>query len=235
MSCGGLPDGLSIDPATGVISGTPTIGSNDPFNIAVNVSDGQGGIVEQMFELTVLEDDLFNPIVERTDLLPLGPDGTGTSRSGPGEFSGRGDDVNLLNLHDLFAARENGQSLQDILDEFGYGLHGGMAIATRISGLADEATIRVEGVAGLNSIYVQLDETISDHTNLRVTGWLVDMAGGALPEWVDFDSQSGFLVLNRPLSAETVTLRIRAILDNGRRVGGNFEIDLHTGQRQCIT
>ncbi|MBW4497184.1 MAG: VCBS repeat-containing protein, partial [Oscillatoria princeps RMCB-10] len=47
----GLPDGLTIDPATGIISGSPTAGGT--FTATVTADDGNGGTVTDDFVLTV--------------------------------------------------------------------------------------------------------------------------------------------------------------------------------------
>jgi large repetitive protein len=53
----GLPSGLSIDPATGVISGTIAAGAsqlnNGVYTVTVTASDGQGGSVIQSFPWTI--------------------------------------------------------------------------------------------------------------------------------------------------------------------------------------
>jgi large repetitive protein len=57
FSASGLPTGLSIDPATGVISGTIAAGASQPnggvYSVTVTASDGQGGSVSQTFSWTV--------------------------------------------------------------------------------------------------------------------------------------------------------------------------------------
>ncbi|WP_185155459.1 putative Ig domain-containing protein [Rudanella paleaurantiibacter] len=50
-SAAGLPGGLSINPTTGVISGTPT--ASGTFNVTVTANDGQGGSVSTGFQLNV--------------------------------------------------------------------------------------------------------------------------------------------------------------------------------------
>jgi hypothetical protein len=49
-----LPDGVSIDSATGVISGTPTNAAVGPNAITVTANDGKGGTVSNSFTLTVM-------------------------------------------------------------------------------------------------------------------------------------------------------------------------------------
>jgi VCBS repeat-containing protein len=51
----GLPIGLTIDPATGLISGTPAIGSgaNGPYTVTVLADDGHGGVTPITFTLDV--------------------------------------------------------------------------------------------------------------------------------------------------------------------------------------
>ncbi len=55
FSATGLPPGLSIDPHTGVISGTITLGSSvdGPYLVTVTVNDGHGGTLSQSFEWEV--------------------------------------------------------------------------------------------------------------------------------------------------------------------------------------
>jgi hypothetical protein len=59
-SAGGLPMSLSIDPNTGIISGTPTPPevANSPFTITVIATDPQGASVNSSFDLVI------NPFVE---------------------------------------------------------------------------------------------------------------------------------------------------------------------------
>ena len=74
----GLPTGLSIDPASGLISGTPT--TSGAFPVTVTVSDGAGSATPTSFTWT-----LTNPIIvtvpgPRSDVVrpghhPLGPHG----------------------------------------------------------------------------------------------------------------------------------------------------------------
>ena len=64
---GSLPPGLSIDPTTGVISGTldPDASDNGPYSVTITVNDGNGGTTSQTFNwvinnaLPTAEDDEF--------------------------------------------------------------------------------------------------------------------------------------------------------------------------------
>ena len=54
-SAGGLPPGLSIDPATGIISGTldSSASVSEPYSVTVFVDDGAGGMASETFTWTV--------------------------------------------------------------------------------------------------------------------------------------------------------------------------------------
>ena len=65
-----LPPGLSIDPATGVISGTLTTPQTEPFVFAVIATDGEGGTDQVELTLQVNEDGFIIP----NDTSELGMD-----------------------------------------------------------------------------------------------------------------------------------------------------------------
>lgn len=48
------PDGMTIDPSTGVIAWSPAIGQIGSHRVSVRVSDGRGGFADQSFDLDVL-------------------------------------------------------------------------------------------------------------------------------------------------------------------------------------
>jgi putative Ig domain-containing protein len=52
-SATGLPTGLSINPATGLISGTPTTGSATPYSVTVTVTDTSGASGSAAFNWTI--------------------------------------------------------------------------------------------------------------------------------------------------------------------------------------
>ncbi len=49
----GLPPGLTINPITGVISGTPANGSGGPYNVTITANDSHGGTVTSPFVLKI--------------------------------------------------------------------------------------------------------------------------------------------------------------------------------------
>jgi len=233
FSATGLPPGLSIDPSTGVISGAPTTPADGPYTVTITVSDGQGGIGTQILQIIVNEDP-YVPEVGGPDILPLGIDVIGKGKMVTA-FGGLGaPEDGLLNLAQLFEQRDKDQTLSDILDENDTRFRGGMAMSARLPGFAGDAHVLIEGVAHDNSIFVTMTETISANSNDNVTGWRVDMGGGALPVWIDYQDGNDFLVINRTIGDESVTLRISAVLDNGRRVSGNFEINMRSGEIELV-
>jgi large repetitive protein len=66
----GLPDGLSLNSANGVISGSPTNNAIGTRNITVTANDGKGGTVSDIFALTVTNTNdaptIAIPIPDRT-------------------------------------------------------------------------------------------------------------------------------------------------------------------------
>ncbi|HHN67758.1 MAG TPA: tandem-95 repeat protein, partial [Thermopetrobacter sp.] len=88
-SATGLPPGLSIDPASGEISGTidPAASQNGPYTVTVTADDGEGGPASISFVIEVLQPGGF------TDPAEQGPagDGDGTGAGGDSGTDG-GDD-----------------------------------------------------------------------------------------------------------------------------------------------
>jgi hypothetical protein len=51
VSAGALPDGLGLDPSSGVIAGTPTVPG--PFNFTIHVIDGSGCQTQRTYDVTI--------------------------------------------------------------------------------------------------------------------------------------------------------------------------------------
>ena len=168
--------------------------------------------------LTVLEDGFIIPDDVSFDPLVSGAD--------PYEFL-EGQPIDLKRyFHDR--ALEN-------VDEFGrmFGdrdFRGGM-VASHVADLGhDCAYLVVEAVAYEHNITVQLASSLDELCGISAQSWVVEMADGRdLPEWMDWQSGSDFMQVTRPLDVDTLKLRIRALLDNGRNAVTSVEIDLATG------
>ena len=52
-SATGLPPGLSIDPATGMITGAPTTANGSPFLVEVTMTDSRSATVNTSYSLTI--------------------------------------------------------------------------------------------------------------------------------------------------------------------------------------
>jgi streptogramin lyase len=83
VSTGSLPDGLSLDPATGVISGTPTGTGNSPFTVQVTDSDNPAATASVSLAIAVIA-----PLTITTASLPEAEQGfpysAQLSAAGPG-------------------------------------------------------------------------------------------------------------------------------------------------------
>jgi len=76
---------------------------------------------------------------------------------------------------------------------------------------------------------VQLVSTLERFCDVSVNRWDASLSNGAsLPSWVTLDGQT--LHIQRPADQEVLSLRVKAVLDNGRTVIVPVDIDLHTGQ-----
>jgi hypothetical protein len=53
-SATGLPDGISVDPSTGIFNGTPTTVA-DAVTVTVSVTDGTGATASGTFNWTIVE------------------------------------------------------------------------------------------------------------------------------------------------------------------------------------
>jgi hypothetical protein len=72
-SASGLPAGLTINPATGLVSGTPTSGAGSPYAVTITVTDGNSTIASESFSLPVVAAPLT---ITTTGPLPVGTVGT---------------------------------------------------------------------------------------------------------------------------------------------------------------
>ena len=217
-----LPPGLSIDPATGLITGTVTIPQTEPFVFTVSVTDGEGGTDQVELTLQVNEDGFIIP----NDTADLGPDLGILNTADPYEFL----EDQPIDLQRYFHERA-----LDARDEYGrmFGdrdFRGGM-VAVHLPGMGDEcAYMVVEAVADDHNVTVSLGSSISAVCDVNVSSWDVTMADGTpLPAWINWSNGSNFIDISRPANGEMLGLKIRALLDNGRVGSIAVDIDLHNG------
>ena len=217
-----LPPGLSIDPATGVISGTLTTPQTDPFVFTVTVSDGEGGTDQVELTLQVNEDGFIIP----NDTAELGRDLGIINDIDPYEFL----EDQPIDLQRYFHERA-----LDARDEYGrmFGdprFRGGM-VAVNLPAMGDEcAYMVVEAVAYDHNLTVSLGSSLSAVCDVNVRSWDVTLADGSpLPAWINWATGSDFMDVSRPADGETLGLKIRALLDNGRVGTISVDIDLHNG------
>ena len=213
-----LPPGLTLDPDTGIISGTPTIAQADPFVFTVLVDDGEGGVTSVQLSLQVTMDGFIAPENFPIDSLVDGVD--------PYEFL----EGQSIDLKQYFYDRAL-ESRDDHGRMFGDKAFLGGMVASPIPGMSNDcAYLVVEAVAFEHNVNVQLASTLSDFCDVSVKSWDVDMANGAdLPDWMNWQDGSDFMEMQRPLGVETINLRVRALIENGRTASSNVEIDLRTG------
>ena len=218
-SASDLPPGLAIDPDTGIISGVPTTPQADPYIFTVTVDDGEGGVTTVELSLQVTEDGYVG-------LIDPNPAGLLIGDVDPYEFL----EGKPIDLQRFFRDRalENRDSFGRMFGDRDF--LGGM-VASHVGGFgSDCAYLVVEAVAFDHHINVQLESSLALACDITVKSWDVTQAnGGALPAWVDWQDGSDFMEIQRPLDQETIRLRIRGLLDNGRAASVTVEIDLRSG------
>ena len=123
----------------------------------------------------------------------------------------------------------------DARDEYGRmfgdrGFRGGM-VAVNLPAMGDEcAYMVVEAVAYDHNLTVSLGSSLSAVCDVNVRSWDVTLADGSpLPAWINWATGSDFMDVSRPADGETLGLKIRALLDNGRVGTISVDIDLHNG------
>ena len=217
-----LPPGLTLDPDTGVITGAPTLAQDAPFVFTVLVNDGEGGITPVQLTLQVNDDGFVDPLESSPESSPA----VDVSPVDPYEFLD-GESIDLKRFfHDR--ALDNRDSYGRMFGDRDF--RGGM-IASQISGFNNDlAYLVVEAVAYEHNINVQLTSPLELSNDVNIQSWDVDMAnGGSLPQWIDWHEGADFVAIQRPLDVDTVRLKVRALMDNGRSATTTVEIDLRTG------
>ena len=216
-SAAGLPDGLVIDPQTGVITGSPTVSQADPYIITVVADDGEGGVATTEISLQINEEPYIGQDVTQEQLIL--EDGID-----PYEFL----DDQPVELQRYFYDRaiENRDANGRM---FGDRDFKGAMVTSQFPGY-EAGYLVVEAVAYDHNINVQMTTTLEALENTLVQRWDVTLANGeALPSWAEYVQGADFMEITRPLNQETIELRIRALLDNGQTAITTTQINLNTG------
>ncbi|MEL6245445.1 MAG: putative Ig domain-containing protein, partial [Pseudomonadota bacterium] len=215
-----LPDWLSLDPITGVLTGAPTPESSIDGEVTFTIvaDDGEGGVVEQVFTIGV-EPLIEVPIQDVIDIStnkfqapePQEPLGRVWDYLERERETDEGDDRNKTGPDYAYSAEpfEGGVSRSQL----GTGDSSGDLIV--------EATLRDD------IVYVQLWETFSTDDGAE-TEWLVDSIREQLPEWADI-LPTGLIVFNKPIDAGSVELDVRALRED-MVIHGQYTINLETGE-----
>ena len=217
-SASDLPEGLSIDPQTGIISGAPTTAQDGPYIFTVSVDDQEGGVTSVQISLTVNEDGYI--ALEQTDKSsalheagdPLGRDFERTAR-----------------LTDVFEDDEEPSFSDRLIGESDTLLGGSYSYS--LSAYGDEAFLRVEAMTTGHTVMVKLYDTLGDAGETQRATWQVDYgrAGAELPSWIRYDAKGQMIFIDPVAGQDGASLKLKAVLPNGRTVSFSVEVDLATG------
>ena len=215
---GELPPGLTLDPVTGVITGRPSVPSVEPYEFTIIVDDGEGGQSAVTIFLEVTQDGFIIPDEPAIDSIVDDVD--------PYEFL-EGQPIELQRyFHDrALDARDSYGRMFGDRDYLG-----GMVVASVPGFGTDQAYMVVEAVAYDHHLTVALSSTFPISSDVTVKAWdVAQMNGEQLPDGIDWSNGTDFMHVQRPLDTETMRLRVKALLDNGRTATISVEIDLRTG------
>jgi len=178
-SAAGLPEGLSIDPATGLISGRVALDASrhGPYRVVVAADDGQGGVARTAFEIDVVTALVMTPesgggngggasFAEMGDTHAGEGDGNADGASGAGDT-----ELSLTQaveeLGDL-GSIDNRGGLSALNARDGISPSGGMAMAksiSQLSGRSEHAGGRAMGRDGLAG----MDRTLQGGSSMAMS------------------------------------------------------------------
>lgn len=191
----GLPDGLSVDPETGVISGTPLVPTERPVAALLTVTDAQGGVLQFTLNLVVEGEVSTRPNYNETSLSERI-----VTESDPYAWV----DTQPVNLrlwfaeHSLAVKGLEGIDLTHIGTDVEF--RRGMAVS-RASCYSDACSyLIVETLAYEHHINMQLGSTIALENDIDVRSWEVTQSdGSALPDWATHEAGADMVFIQRPL------------------------------------
>lgn len=232
----GLPDGLSIDPSTGIISGTPTNAAVGAKDLTVTATDSNGGKISDIFTITTANtnDDptVATPIGDRaaTQNVPLSlklgsnfadidlgdsltyevtglPVGLNLNAT-TGVLSGTPTDLGITNI--IVTANDGNGGI--ISDTFNLAVTANTA-PTVASAIADQ-------VINANSLFnfavaANTFSNVDPGDSLTFTAQLDN--GSALPTWLSFDATTRTFS-GKPTNAQAGAVNVKVTATDGAGV-----------------
>jgi len=257
-SAAGLPEGLSIDPATGLISGRVALDASrhGPYRVVVAADDGQGGVARTAFEIDVVTALVMTPesgggngggasFAEMGDTHAGEGDGNADGASGAGDT-----ELSLTQaveeLGDL-GSIDNRGGLSALNARDGISPSGGMAMAksiSQLSGRSEHAGGRAmgrDGLAGMDrtlqggsSMAMSLGPETGDALVIRTLalsdGLLAIAADGTELPWNFRGDSSGTLLVDIPAGREWLDLRIERPVGDGATESWEIRVNLRSGE-----
>ena len=222
FSAADLPEGLLIDPATGVISGRPVVASDTPYVIVVTATDADGGSVSATVGTLAVRDGGFgdgafgDPDAFKDQAVA----DEGTLRSGTAGPPASGSPIDLQRW---FGETRHGADAPDVsATVLREGRHRGGSLLRLVEGcgvLGVEAVVRPDGLAlGFTLDGSAVDGGVGDGV-CDVRNWTVD--GKPAPD--------GGVVLPRHDLPDSLSLEVRAVLGDGRTLRLPVSVDTRSG------
>lgn len=92
------------------------------------------------------------------------------------------------------------------------------------------ATIIVEAIVYDNIVNVQLGSSLDVLSDKTVSSWVVNAPNGAsLPSWVNHAEGHDMVYIQKPLNQDMLALEVKALLDDGRVITNQVQIEIETG------
>ena len=232
FSAQGLPPGLAIDPVTGAIIGTLADGASDggPYIVSVTANDGMGGETTQTFVWNVIPPEMTGA-ADIENNLSIGR--AGRDNVGPRDFFD--DRGSALSFENPLNESEKQDTLTLPVFERDTEFTGGVSRSEISSGGAVGELI-VEALPGDHSVFVQLTETLSDELDVENVEWVIQAQDKAAMAFIDHQrGEQDLVIINRPVNVDNVVINIKAVMDDGVVIAGDYRINLETGDVTLVS